>query len=258
MRRIRVIPTLLMRNGGLVKTTRFGKAVYVGDPVNTLRILNEKEVDEVVVLDIDASRTGSAPDVARIRRLAGECFMPLTYGGGISSVDQIHTILAAGVEKVVLNSACATAPGLITDAARRFGSQAVVVAVDVRRRWWLGHRTYTHAGTRALGMTPAEAARRAEQMGAGEILLTSIDREGTYLGYDLDLVRPVCAAVSVPVIANGGARAVDDFPRAVAAGASAVAASSMFMFQGPHRAVLVSYPEYGALRNVFAGWEHRT
>jgi imidazole glycerol-phosphate synthase subunit HisF len=247
---VRVIPTLLLRKGGLVKTIRFKDQQYLGDPINTVRIFNEKEVDEIVVLDIDATREKRTPSMRIIEEIAGECFMPLAYGGGITRVEEIARILHAGAEKVVLNSALVTHPQTITEAARRFGSQSIVVSIDVRRTFLRGERAYTHGGTRATTMSPVAAATRAVDLGAGELLLTSIDRDGTSHGYDLDLIRTVAESVPVPVIACGGARNVDDFRLAILdARASAVAAGSMFVFQGVHKAVLISFPDITVLEN---------
>lgn len=252
MRRVRVIPTLLLKGGGLVKTQRFRRPVYVGDPINAVKIFNEKQVDELAVLDIDATRERREPDLRRIQDLAGECFMPLAYGGGITSLEQIRRILHAGVEKVVLNSAVHANPTLVVEAARQFGSQSIVVSIDARQKWWGTYRSFTHNGTRNTGMTPALAARRAAEAGAGEILLTSIDREGTYKGFDLPLIRSVASAVTIPLVACGGARSVDDLVSAVReGGASAVAAGSLFVFQGSHRAVLISFPDEQLLREKF-------
>jgi cyclase len=249
MRRVRVIPTLLIRRGKLVKTIRFGRERYVGDPINSVKIFNEKEVDELIVLDIDATAEKRGPSMKKVTELAGECFMPLAYGGGITTADEIGQILYGGAEKVVLNSALATHPETITEAARRYGSQSVVVSIDVRRRWLRGYRTYTHGGTRPLRLDPVAAARRAVDLGAGEIFLSSIDRDGTYAGYDLELVRSVATAVPVPLIACGGARTIGDFLSAVRdSHASAVAAGSMFVFQGVHRAVLISFPDVSDLK----------
>lgn len=243
-----MIPVLLLKGAGLVKTVRFRRPVYVGDPINTLRIFNEKEVDEIVVLDIDATRKGQPPDVRKAQELAGECFMPLAYGGGITSVRQIAEILHAGAEKVVLNSALVSHPQTIVEAAHRFGSQSIVVSVDVRHRLLRGNRVFTHGGRRATGMDPVRAARVAVELGAGELLLNSIDRDGTYHGYDVELVRSVASAVPIPVVACGGARSVSDMLLVVQEGhASAAAAGSMFVFQGVHRAVLVNFPNVSVL-----------
>lgn len=246
MRRIRVIPTLLMSRarGGLVKGSKFKKHVYVGDPINAVKVYNEKRVDEIAIFDIDASREGRAPDFTWVEEICGEAFMPLAYGGGVSRIDHVKELLQRGAEKVVLNSVLSGSFGLVTEAAKLAGSQSVSVAVDVKKPLFGEHRVFTHAGTRDTGLSPTEFARRAEGAGAGEIILTSIDREGTMGGYDLELIRRVSGTVRIPVVANGGARCVDDFIAAVRdAGASAVAAGSMFVFIGKHRAVLVSYPE---------------
>ncbi len=248
MKRIRVIPTLLLHRDGLVKTARFRDPVYIGDPINTLRIFNEKEVDEIALLDIDATRAGRPPDIARIADLAGECFMPLAYGGGVTTVAQVEAILRAGVEKVVINSAAARDPGLVEEAASRFGSQAIVASIDVRRPAWRGTHVRTHGGTSDTGREPAAYARSLESAGAGEVLLTAIDREGTYSGYDLDLVRRVAGSVGVPVIASGGARGIDDFVGAVRAGASAVAAGRLFVFARRRQGILINFPEPAVLR----------
>lgn len=248
MRRIRVIPTLLLRGAGVVKTVRFSKPVYIGDPINTVKIFNEKEVDEIAVLDITATRERRPPNVARIAEIAGEAFMPLAYGGGITTVQEVEAILRAGAEKVVICSAALRVPGLVEEAARRYGSQAVVVAIDVKKALLRGPRVYLESGSVAAGDDPVRYAIRAEDAGAGEILLNSIDRDGTYQGYDLELIGSVAHAVDVPVIACGGARNIADLAQAVQAGASAVAAGSMFVFHGATRGILVNFPEQAALR----------
>lgn len=247
MRRTRVIPTLLLRGAGLVKTTGFRKPVYVGDPINAIRIFNEKQVDELVLLDITASRTGKGPAFTTIENIASECFMPVAYGGGITSVDGIRRILGAGIEKVVLNSAALHQPDLVSEAAREFGSQAIAVSIDVKRKLFGRYEVYADGGSKATGHDPVVYAKRMQELGAGEILLSSIDRDGTMSGYDLDLISRVAAAVGVPVVASGGAGKVADFAEARQAGAAAVAAGAMFVFHGPHRAVLITYPSQAEL-----------
>src|SRR5262245_16732953 len=204
MRKTRVIPTLLLRGAGLVKTTGFRNPVYVGDPINAIRIFNEKEVDELVLLDITASRTGKGPAFATIENIASECFMPVAYGGGINSVEHIRKILGTGVEKVVINSAALLHPDLVREAAREFGSQAIAVSIDVKRRLFGRCEVYCDGGLKGTGHDPVTYARKVQDLGAGEILLASIDRDGTKAGYDLDLVARVAAAVGIPVIASGG------------------------------------------------------
>jgi imidazole glycerol-phosphate synthase subunit HisF len=243
MLRTRVIPCLLLRGEGLVKTTRFKDPRYVGDPINAIRIFNEKEVDELVLLDIGASRDGRGPAFAAIRDFASECFMPVAYGGGIRSVEDARDVLALGIEKIILNNMAIRHPELVADLAREFGSQAVVVSIDARKKLIGGYEVMGLGGTVGTGIKPVEHACRVVELGAGEILLTSIDRDGTESGYDLALIGSVAQAVTVPVIACGGAGTLEHFRAAVVDGhASAVAAGSMFVFHGKHRAVLISYP----------------
>lgn len=251
MLKTRVIPTLLLRGAGLVKTTGFRDPVYVGDPINAIRIFNEKEVDELVLLDITASRTGKGPAFSTIENIASECFMPVAYGGGITAVEQIRKILGAGIEKVVVNTAALRNPQLVRDAVREFGSQAIVVSIDVKRKLLGRYEVYGDGGTKSTGNEPAAYARQMEDLGAGEILLTAIDRDGTMKGYDIELVAKVTSAVGIPVIASGGAGTIGDFGVASKrAGAAAVAAGAMFVFHGPHRAVLITYPSHAELSAV--------
>lgn len=243
MLKARVIPTLLLRGAGLVKTRQFKDPKYVGDPINAIKIFNDKEVDELVLLDITASVEGRGPAFSAIEEVASECFMPLAYGGGIRSVEDIRRILKLGVEKVVLNSVAWRDPDVLRHASREFGAQAIVASVDVRKKLFGGYDVCGERGSRSLREDPVSYSRRMEELGAGEILLTSVDRDGTMKGYDLDLLEKVTQAVSVPVIASGGAGSVADFGAAVKqGGASAVAAGAMFVFHGPHRAVLITYP----------------
>ena len=247
MRRTRVIPTLLLRGAGLVKTTGFLKPVYVGDPINAIRIFNEKEVDELVLLDITASSTGKGPAFSTIENIASECFMPVAYGGGINSIEHIRKILGTGIEKVVINSAALRQPELVREAAREFGSQAIAVSIDVKRKLFGRYEVFSDGGSKATGSDPVTYAKKMQELGAGEILLASINRDGTMTGYDLDLVSQVAAAVGIRVIASGGTGKVADFTAARRAGAAAVAAGAMFVFHGPHRAVLITYPSQAEL-----------
>lgn len=251
MRRVRIIPVLLVDQRRLVKTTAFAKPQYVGDPINSVKIFNDKQVDELIVLDISASPSGRGPDLPLIRDVASECFMPLAYGGGISSVEQAEAIFRTGVEKVILNTAFFMRPGLAGEIARIYGSQAVVVSIDVMRRWPLRRRAAVYrSGTRSSGMSPIDAARHAVDAGAGELFVNVVERDGTMSGYDVELIRGIAEAVEVPVIACGGASNIADFLGAVRDGrASAAAAGAMFVFNGPHRAVLISYPNQATLRS---------
>ena len=239
----RYIPVLLLRDGGLYKTRKFEKETYLGDPINIIKIFNDKCVDELVLLDIAAARNRSEPNFEILREIAGECFMPLAYGGGLVSVEQAREILAIGFEKIVVNSAAWTDPELVPSLARFFGSATVVGSIDVKRNWMGREKVFIHGGSEAISMDAVEWAKELEKRGIGEIMINSIDKDGEMTGYDLDLIRRVSDVVSAPVIAAGGAQNVDDLKSAISdAGASASAAGAMFVFQGKHRAVLVSYP----------------
>lgn len=243
MLRPRVLPVLLLQGGRLVKTMRFRKPRYVGDPINAVRIFNEKEVDELIVIDIDAGRAGGSIPLKLVTRIAGECFMPMTYGGGIRTLDQIAQIMAAGVEKVSINRAAVADRGFVARAAKRFGSQSIVVSIDVRRRLFGQYEICVDGGRRRAGLEPVSLALELESEGAGEILLTSINQEGTMTGYDVDLVRRVASAVSIPVIACGGAGSIDDVIGVVCdAGAAAAAVGSMAVYQGRNRGILIGFP----------------
>lgn len=248
MKRVRVIPVLLLKNGGLYKSSRFRDFKYVGDPINAVKIFNEKEVDEIILLDIDATSQGRPPDLNIIREIASEAFMPLGYGGGITTVDMMRSVLRSGAEKVVINNAAINNPQVISEAAKEFGSQSVVVSIDVKKDWRGKYKIHTINGKVNTGKSPAEFSKLMEDMGAGEIFLNSIDRDGTYSGYDLNLVESVSKNLNIPIVICGGASSITDFELAIKAGASAVAAGSMFVFQRPHNAVLISYPEQSNLR----------
>lgn len=243
MLQVRVIPCLLLRGNGLVKTQEFRNPKYVGDPINAIKIFNDKEVDELVLLDIAAWVEGRPPNFSLIGEVASECFMPIAYGGGLRSVDEARRVLKLGVEKVVFNSTAWRDRSVIEQASWEFGAQAVVASVDVRRRMFGRYEVCVERGRRGTGVDPVSYARSMEAAGAGEILLTSIDRDGTMEGYDLEMISKVTSAVSIPVIASGGAGSIADFSKAITVGrASAVAAGAMFVFHGPHRAVLITYP----------------
>ncbi|MAM86473.1 MAG: imidazole glycerol phosphate synthase subunit HisF [unclassified Hahellaceae] len=247
----RVIPALLLSQGGLVKTTKFKHPKYVGDPVNAIRIFNEKEVDELVVLDIDASRENRDPDYDAIAEFASECFMPLAYGGGIRTIEQARVLFSLGVEKVVLQTAILDSPKLITDISKRFGSQSVIASMDIKRDWRGRPKVWSCAQRKKLKRPWLDVLNEYVEAGAGEILINSVDNDGTQQGYDNELIAEAAKRFSVPVIALGGAGKLEDLLYAVQSGASAVAAGSLFVFQGPHRAVLISYPRYSVLESLF-------
>lgn len=247
----RVIPVLLLQDGGLVKTREFKNPVYVGDPINTIRIFNEKEVDEIIVLDIGASRLGHEPDYKLIEECAGECFMPLTYGGGVASVSQASQLFRLGVEKVCIQSSALHDLSIVSDLAGRFGSQAVAVSVDVRRNWLGTPQLFSAAKGQPVAENWLEFAGKAQAAGAGEIVVNAVNRDGTLAGPDLKLIRQAADALSVPLIAVGGISSLADIRAATDAGASAVAAGAFFVFHGPHRAVLITYPRYAELEELF-------
>lgn len=250
--RPRVMPVLLLKGDLLYKTVKFKEPKYVGDPRIAVKIFNDKGADEIVLLDIDATPQRKTPNFALIEEIASEAFMPMAYGGGIRSKDDVRTLLALGVEKVIINTAAEESPNLITEASRAAGSQSVVGGIDVRRDIFSRYRVVTHCGKRKTGHDPKTYAKRLAEAGAGEILLNSIDRDGTFSGFDLPLVQEVADAVDIPVVACGGAGKLEDVRAVVREGqASAAAAGSIFVFQGPHRAVLIKFPGDDELRALF-------
>lgn len=252
MLRTRVIPCLLLRNRGLVKTLRFRQPKYVGDPINSVKIFNEKEVDELVLLDIAASRNGAPPDEDLLADIVSEAFMPIAYGGGIGSVEQARRLARLGIEKIIVNSAALRDPAIVSAVADQLGTSSTVVSIDVSRDWLGRARVYDATAGRRLSLDPVEHARAMAARGAGEIFLNSVERDGTGQGLDLALVQAVSAAVPVPVIACGGVASLAHLREGADAGAAAIAAGSMFVYMGPHRAVMINYPEYGALEKLFA------
>lgn len=252
MLRTRVIPVLLISDRKLVKTVKFKKPVYVGDPINTIKIFNDKEVDEIAVLDINASRLKRQPDYEYIESLASQCFMPLAYGGGVTDSIQAQRILELGVEKIILNTSAINDMDVVSSISEQAGSQSVVVSIDVKKNWLGKYEVVISGGKKKTGLKPADCIVKAVEHGAGEILINSVDKDGTLSGYDTELISEISSLVDVPIIACGGARNIDDFKLALDSGATAVAAGSMFVFTGPHRAVLISYPKYTDLQEKLA------
>lgn len=250
MLRTRVIPALLLREESLVKTVRFGRFRYVGDPVNTVRIFNELEVDELLFLDITATTKGRSPNLDVLRDIADECFMPVGYGGGIRSLEEASAVFDIGFEKVAVNTHAMQRPEIVSEIARHYGSQAVIGSIDVKKDLVGRRRIRTASGLHPPHVTPVLWARELADRGAGELLLTSVDQEGTWRGFDLELYREVSQAVDIPVIAHGGAGRIGDISAVVAVGASAVALGSMVVFQRQGMGVLVNFPTTGELEMV--------
>ena len=252
MYRSRVIPCLLLKNGGLYKTVRFKEPRYLGDPINTLKLFNDKEADELVILDIAASANGAEPNLDYIKRVTRECFMPICYGGGVSSLKQIEALFRLGVEKVALNTSLFVNPNLVSEAAKIFGSQSIVASIDVKKGIFGSYSVRVVSGSKDTKCNPIQYANRAEELGVGEILLTSIDRDGMMNGYDYELIEKVSSVVNIPVIVNGGAGNLADCVKAIHSGASAAAAGSLFVYYGPLRAVLINYPTQKELNVAFS------
>lgn len=251
MLKTRVIPSLLIKNRGLIKTVRFNDETYLGDPINAIKIYNDKEVDELVIFDILATKRKFI-DLSYISKINKEAFMPLAYGGGIRTIEDISKIIALGYEKIVLNSCALDNPDIIDQAASICGSQSVVICIDVKKDWLGKYRVYKHSSRKNTGKDVVQWAEEVEKRGAGEIILYNIDKEGTYSGYDINLISLVSSKVNIPVVALGGASCIDDLKRPVQeGGASAVAAGSIFVFHGPNRAVLITYPEKKVLKELF-------
>jgi cyclase len=242
-----------MSNGALVKTVRFKEPTYVGDPVNAVRIFNQKEVDELVLLDIEATTQSRGIDYETLEKVVSECFMPICYGGGVNTLEDMSKLFNLGIEKISLGAASFLNPNLIKEAAREFGNQAIVVSLDVKKGLLGGYSVRTNQGTKDSRLDPIKAAKKVEELGAGEILLNSIDRDGTWGGFDLKLIRDVTNAVGLPVIATGGAGSLKDVRSAVMeGGASAVAIGSMAVFQGKDLGVLIKFPSRQDQESAFA------
>jgi cyclase len=248
--RTRVIPVLLLRNKGLYKTVKFRDPRYIGDPINSVRIFNEKEVDELAFIDISATPSAKGPDFDIIDQIAGEAFMPMAYGGGITNLEQVKRILSLGFEKVIFNTAAFDNPRVLEETSRVYGVQSVVACIDVRKTLFGRYEIYTHSGAKKRSVGLVDHVKVLERLGAGEIMINSIDRDGTMAGYDVDLIKIVSSNCTMPVIACGGAGSIEHFELGVKhGGASAVAAGSMFVYKGVHRAVLINYPERDKLIN---------
>lgn len=252
MLRPRIIPSLLVHDNGLVKTVNFKNPKYVGDPINAVKIFNEKEVDELAVFDIDATVLGKEPNYSLIERLASQSMMPLCYGGGVKTVEQAQRIFSLGVEKIALSSAVLHNPKLITEISERVGAQSVIVVLDVKKKLLGGYEVYTHNGKKATGINPFKFVEEAQKLGAGEIVINSIDKDGVMKGYDLDLIAKVREKITLPMTVIGGAGSLSDIEKVIDKhGVIGVAAGSLFVFRGPYKAVLISYPTQLEKNKIF-------
>lgn len=245
----RVIPCLLLKQDSLVKTVNFKNASYIGDPVNTARIFNELEVDELTLLDISATNNKKSPNFKILSELANECFMPLAYGGGVCNFDDAKKIFQIGIEKIIINSVTFNNPNFISELAKYFGNQSIVGSIDVKKNIFGKYQVYSNSGTKKHKVDPVVWAKELERLGVGEILLTAIHQEGTWNGFDLSIIERISNAVSIPVIANGGASSIEDIVNAVKkGGASAVSLGSMVVYQNKGMGVLVNFPDNEKLK----------
>ena len=252
MLRPRIIPSLLLHDKGLVKTVNFKSPKYVGDPINAVRIFNEKEVDELAFFDIDASVINKEPDYGLIEKLANQSRMPLCYGGGVKTVEQAQRIFSLGIEKIALSSAVIQNPNLIAQIADRVGSQSVIVVLDVKKKLLGGYEIYTHNGKKATGINPIKFAKEIELLGAGELIINSIDQDGVMKGYDMNLIDKIAESISIPLTVLGGGGSLSDIEKVIDKhGVIGVAAGSLFVFKGPYKAVLINYPTQEEKNKIF-------
>lgn len=252
MLRPRIIPSLLIHENGLVKTVNFKNPKYVGDPINAVKIFNEKAVDELAVFDIDATVLGKEPNYSLIERLASQSMMPLCYGGGVKTVEQAQRIFSLGIEKIALSSSVLKNPELITEISDRVGAQSVIVVLDVKKKLLGGYEVFTHNGKKATGINPFKFVEEAQKLGAGEIVINSIDKDGVMKGYDLDLIAKVREKITLPMTVLGGAGSLDDIEKVISQhGVIGVAAGSLFVFKGPYKAVLINYPTQLEKNKIF-------
>ena len=252
MFRPRLIPVLLLKNLGLVKTIKFNKPRYIGDPINAVKIFNNLKADELVFLDINASKENKKISLDFVKKVGAEANMPFSVGGGIKSIDDIREIISAGAEKVVLNTFAFKNPNFVKEASEEFGSSTIVVSIDVKKRFLKGEQVYIYGGTKPTGQKPLEYAQLIESLGAGEIIINCIENDGVMNGYNINLIKNISENVSIPTVALGGAGSFSDFSEAIINGnASAVAAGSKFVYHGPRNAVLINYPNRDEILNIF-------
>ena len=251
MLKTRVIPVLLMKNAGLYKGVKFKNHKYVGDPINTVKIFNDKEVDELVIFDIEASKLNKPINFELLENIASEAFMPIAYGGGIKTLDDAQKLFSLGIEKVVLNTSAIENFDLIKKLVESYGSQSVVFCLDIKKSFFGKYEAYSYSGSKKVKMLPAELAKKMQDLGIGELIINSIDNDGVMQGYDLAIIKEIANQLTIPVIACGGAGYLEDFNKAKEVGAHGCAAGSMFVYNGIHKAVLISYPKYEKLCELF-------
>jgi cyclase len=239
--------------GGIYKTVKFKNPVYIGDPLNAVKIFNDKEVDELIFLDINASGQKREPDYDYLASIAGECFMPLCYGGAVSDIAQIKKLIFSGIEKVAINSHALSNPEFVREASNKFGSSTIVISIDVTKNIFGKYQVYNKNKVKTKFSDPIQMAEEMNKLGAGEILVNSVDRDGMMKGFDTEMIKRISSAVDIPVVACGGGGNITHFKPVIDAGASAIAAGSMFVFHGVHKAVLINYPSQNELKNCFKG-----
>jgi len=253
MLQTRVIPVLLMKDEGLYKGIHFKKHKYVGDPINTVKIFNEKEVDELIIFDIEASKLKKTINFEIIESIVSEAFMPIGYGGGIKTLEDAKKLFSLGIEKIVLNTSAIENFDLVKQLVQNYGSQSVVFCLDIKKSFFGKYEVFSYSGTKKIKIPPIELAKKMHELGVGEIIINSIDNDGLMQGYDLKIIEEITSQLSIPVIACGGAKGLEDFKKVKEMGAHGCAAGSMFVYNGVHKAVLISYPEYNELEKLFKG-----
>lgn len=247
----RIIPTLLISNGKLVKTVNFGNKIYVGDPINAIKIFNDKEVDELILIDIDASKTKSQINYKLVEDCASECFMPLCYGGGIKNIDDATHLFSLGIEKICIQSSYFNDPNLLTELSSKYGSQAIVVSLDFKKNIFGNYNIINSSNGSVIKKNLNELLSELTELGAGEILMNVINNDGKMSGMDLEMINKITSNTSLPLIALGGVGSLFDIKNAFMNGASAVSAGSFFVFNGPHKAVLITYPKQNEITKIF-------
>jgi imidazole glycerol-phosphate synthase subunit HisF len=247
----RIIPCLLLDNQDLVKTIKFSKKKYIGDPLNTIRIFNELETDELMILDIYASKNNKEPDFDFIEEIVSEAFMPLAVGGGIKSLDHASKLINLGIEKVIINTAALDSFDLIESISNKFGNQSVIISIDIKKSFFGNYHIYNHVSKRKLNIDISNYIKQAIEKGAGEVFLNLVDKDGMCNGYDLNFIKQVSKEITTPLIVCGGANKQEDFKNAINSGADACAAGSMFIYKGNYKAVMINYPKYNDILNLF-------